>query len=410
MKAEIIAVGSELLLGQIANTNAQFLSQQLAELGIDVYYHTVVGDNPVRLAQAIEIAQKRSNLLIFTGGLGPTKDDLTKETIAKMLNKKLVIDEEAWCSICDYFAKTKRTMTANNRKQALVLEGAYVLKNEHGMAPGMALTVGEMTYMLLPGPPKEMQPMFLKYGRPFLLQTLDVQEKIESLVLRFFHIGESQLEAEIEDFIDAQTNPTIAPLAADGEVTLRITAKHRVEEEAKKMIRELEKKILTRVGDYFYGYNGDTLFSKTLEKLKEKGKTIAIAESLTGGLFAEQLTAISGASAVVKGGVICYTNEIKENVLGVPKEILQTEGAVSKRCAQLLAENVRKLCRAHIGISFTGVAGPSELEGKPVGTVWIGIATEEETKTFPLTLAGNRDMIRMRTAKYGCYYLLQALK
>jgi nicotinamide-nucleotide amidase len=410
MKAEIIAVGSELLLGQIANTNAQFLSQQLAELGIDVYYHTVVGDNPVRLAQAVEIAQKRSNLLIFTGGLGPTKDDLTKETIAKMLNKKLVIDEEAWRSICDYFAKTKRTMTANNRKQALVLEGAYVLKNEHGMAPGMALTVGETTYMLLPGPPKEMQPMFLKYGRPFLLQTLDVQEKIESLVLRFFHIGESQLEAEIEDFIDAQTNPTIAPLAADGEVTLRITAKHRVEEEAKKMIRELEKKILTRVGDYFYGYNGDTLFSKTIEKLKEKGKTIAIAESLTGGLFSEQLTAISGASAVVKGGVICYTNEIKENVLGVPKEILQTEGAVSERCAQLLAENVRKLCRAHIGISFTGVAGPSELEGKPVGTVWIGIATEEKTKTFPLTLAGNRDMIRMRTAKYGCYYLLQVLK
>jgi nicotinamide-nucleotide amidase len=410
MKAEIIAVGSELLLGQIANTNAQFLSQQLAQLGIDVYYHTVVGDNPVRLAEAIEIAQKRSNLLIFTGGLGPTKDDLTKETIAKLLNKKLVIDEEAWRSICDYFAKTKRTMTANNRKQALVFEGAYVLKNEHGMAPGMALTVDETTYMLLPGPPKEMQPMFLKYGRPFLLQKLDVQEKIESLVLRFFHIGESQLEAEIEDFIDAQTNPTIAPLAADGEVTLRLTAKHRVEEEAKKMIRELEKKILTRVGAYFYGYNDDTLFSKTLEKLKEKGKTIAIAESLTGGLFAEQLTAISGASAVVKGGVICYTNEIKENVLGVPKEILQTEGAVSERCARLLAENVRKLCHAQIGVSFTGVAGPSELEGKPVGTVWIGIATEEETKTFQLALAGNRDMIRMRTAKYGCYYLLQLLK
>ncbi|MED0686832.1 competence/damage-inducible protein A [Anoxybacillus ayderensis] len=409
MKAELIAVGSELLLGQIANTNAQFLSQQLAEIGIDVYYHTVVGDNPQRLTHAIEVAKQRSNLIIFTGGLGPTKDDLTKETIANMLNKSLVLDEEAWRSICDYFSKTKRPMSPNNRKQALVLEGSYVLKNEHGMAPGMAITVDHITYMLLPGPPKEMQPMFIKYGRPFLLQKRHVREKIVSRVLRFFHIGESQLEAEIEDFIDAQTNPTIAPLASDGEVTLRLTAKHEREEEAKRLIDELEQNILARVRPYFYGYNDDTLFSKLLATLKENNQTLAVAESLTGGLFLEEMTALPTASTVIAGGVVCYTNEIKENVLHVPKEVLQTEGAVSERCAQLMAENVRKLCGSDIGISFTGVAGPDELEGKSVGTVWIGIATEQGTKTFALTLSGGRRAIRMRTAKYGCYYLLQLL-
>lgn len=409
MKAELIAVGSELLLGQIANTNAQFLSQQLAEIGIDVYYHTVVGDNPQRLTHAIEVAKQRSNLIIFTGGLGPTKDDLTKETIANMLNKSLVLDEEAWRSICDYFSKTKRPMSPNNRKQALVLEESYVLKNEHGMAPGMAITVDHITYMLLPGPPKEMQPMFIKYGRPFLLQKRHVREKIVSRVLRFFHIGESQLEAEIEDFIDAQTNPTIAPLASDGEVTLRLTAKHEREEEAKRLIDELEQNILARVRPYFYGYNDDTLFSKLLATLKENNQTLAVAESLTGGLFLGEMTALPTASTVIAGGVVCYTNEIKENVLHVPKEVLQTEGAVSERCAQLMAENVRKLCGGDIGISFTGVAGPNELEGKPIGTVWIGIATEQGTKTFALTLSGGRRAIRMRTAKYGCYYLLQLL-
>lgn len=201
-----------------------------------------------------------------------------------------------------------------------------------------------------------MQPMFMKYGRPFLLQKRHVREKIVSRVLRFFHIGESQLETEIEDLIDAQTNPTIAPLASDGEVTLRLTAKHEREEEAKRMIDEVEENILARVRPYFYGYNDETLFSKLLATLKEKDKTLAVAESLTGGLFLKEMTALPTASSVIAGGVVCYTNEIKENVLHVPKEILQTEGAVSGRCAQLLAENVRKLCRSDIGISFTGVA------------------------------------------------------
>ncbi|MED4904162.1 competence/damage-inducible protein A [Parageobacillus thermoglucosidasius] len=410
MNAEIIAVGSELLLGQIANTNAQFLSAQLAELGINVYFHTVVGDNADRLEKAVKVAQTRANLIIFTGGLGPTKDDLTKETIARLLQRELVIDKEALHSIEAYFARTGRTMTENNKKQALVLQGSTVFRNEHGMAPGMAMTVGAITYMLLPGPPKEMQPMFSKYGRPFLMEKLDRHERIESRVLRFFGIGESQLETEIEDLIEQQSNPTIAPLAGDGEVTLRLTAKHHSEIEAKKLLDQTEQAILARVGRYFYGYNDDTLFKNTVKLLKEKKKTVAAAESLTGGLFLTELTAIPGASQVVRGGVVCYTNEVKEKVLHVPASVLATDGAVSERCAKLLAENVRALCGADIGISFTGVAGPDPLEGKPVGTVYIGISTSEnETDVHALALSGPRDAIRTRTAKYGCSIILKKL-
>lgn len=410
LNAEIIAVGSELLLGQIANTNAQFLSQQMAELGINVYFHTVVGDNALRLQKAIEIAQTRANLIIFTGGLGPTKDDLTKETIARILQRELVIDEESLRSIEEYFARTNRTMTENNKKQALVLKGAEVLKNEHGMAPGMVVTIDDITYMLLPGPPKEMQPMFLKYGRPLLMNRLERQERIESRVLRFFGIGESQLETEIEDFIDGQSNPTIAPLAGDGEVTLRLTAKHHSAVEAKKSLDKIEKAILERVGHYFYGYNDDTLFTKVIEQLKRNNKTIAAAESLTGGRFLAELTAISGASEVVRGGIVCYTNEVKEHVLRIPHSVLETDGAVSEPCAKLLAEHVRTLCRADIGVSFTGVAGPSSLEGKPVGTVYVGIAMDgRETEVYSLTFGGDRETIRTRTAKYGCFAVLKKL-
>ncbi|MCZ0754103.1 competence/damage-inducible protein A [Anoxybacillus sp. J5B_2022] len=410
MNAELIAVGSELLLGQIANTNAQFLSQQLAELGINVYFHTVVGDNVQRLEQAVKIAQTRADLIIFTGGLGPTKDDVTKETIARLLQRELVLDEEALRSIEAYYARTKRTMTENNKKQALVLNGSVVLKNEYGMAPGMALTVDGMTYMLLPGPPKEMKPMFIRYGRPFLLGKLHQHERIESRVLRFFGIGESQLETEIEDLIENQSNPTIAPLAGDGEVTLRLTAKHASVTEAKKLLDETERAIAGRVGQYLYGYNEDTLFMKVMEQLQKQGKTIAAAESLTGGRFTAELTAIPGASQTVKGGVVCYTNEVKERVLSIPSALLETDGAVSEQCAKLLAEHVRTLCQADIGISFTGVAGPDPLEGKRAGTVYIGVALAgQETEVHALTLAGDRETIRTRTIKYGCFAVLKQL-
>lgn len=411
MNAEIIAVGSELLLGQIVNTNARFLSQQLAGLGIDVYYHTVVGDNPDRVKAAIEHAETRSEIIIFTGGLGPTKDDLTKETIASHLGKALVMDETALASIELFFKRANRVMTENNRKQALVLEGSQILANDHGMAPGMVLETGGHIYMLLPGPPKEMEPMFLDYGGPVLSSETGSNEKIVSRVLRFFGIGEAALETEILDIIEAQSNPTIAPLAGDGEVTLRLTAKHLDENSAHMMLDDVEKNINQRVGEFLYGYDNTSLLQELMNSLNERKLTITAAESLTGGLFQQELTTLSGASSVFKGGVVCYSNEIKQQILQVNQETLEKHGAVSEQCAKELAENAARIFAADIGISFTGVAGPDELEGKPVGTVYIGIAVNgSPTMVEKITLSGTRDAIRNRSVKYGCYYLLKNLK
>ncbi len=411
MNAEIIAVGSELLLGQIVNSNARFISQQLAGLGINVFFHTVVGDNPERLRSVIEIAEKRSNLIIFTGGLGPTKDDLTKETIARHIGKILVMDQDALESIELYFNKGNRVMTENNKKQALVLEGSTILPNNHGMAPGMMVENGNCIYMLLPGPPKEMEPMFSQFGTAALSKQVKTDEKIVSRVLRFFGIGEAALETEIDDIIEQQSNPTVAPLAADGECTLRLTAKHKDLLTANLMLDEIEGKINARVGQFFYGYNHTSLMAELMKVLKERQLTISAAESLTGGLFQQELTSIPGASSVVKGGIVCYTNEVKSEVLKVKRETLETYGAVSAECAKELAENVAAFVSADIGISFTGVAGPDELEGKPAGTVYIGITIKgKQTVVEKLTLGGTREANRTRSVKYGCYYLLKYLQ
>ncbi|WP_066320729.1 competence/damage-inducible protein A [Bacillus sp. FJAT-29814] len=412
MNAEIIAVGSELLLGQIVNTNARFLSQQLAGLGIDVYFHTVVGDNPDRLKSAIEIAEKRSDVIIFTGGLGPTKDDLTKETIARHLGTELTMDEAALVSIEHFFKRTNRAMTENNRKQALILKGSQVLPNDHGMAPGMIYQGGGgRIYMLLPGPPKEMEPMFLKYGGPALAGFGGSGEQIVSRVLRFFGIGEAALETEVLDLIEAQSNPTIAPLAGDGEVTLRLTAKHKNVASAQAMLDDVEAKIRARVGEFLYGYDNTSLLEELTKVLKEKKWTVTAAESLTGGLFQQEITSISGASSVFKGGVVCYSNEIKEKVVGVRPETLAAHGAVSEECARELAVNAARIFGADIGISFTGVAGPDELEGKPVGTVYIGISVAGlPVIVEKLSLGGTREANRGRAVKFGCYYLLKYLK
>jgi nicotinamide-nucleotide amidase len=411
MNAEIIAVGSELLLGQIVNSNAKFLSEQLAEMGVNIYYHTVVGDNPDRLKKAIEIAESRAELIVFTGGLGPTKDDLTKETIAGHLNTSLEKNEEALTYIKDYFKRAQREMTPNNEKQALVLKESEVLKNEQGMAPGMFLVKSPYHYMLLPGPPSEMMPMFKKYGRPAIEKALGRQETIASRVLRFFGIGEAELETELMDLIEAQSNPTVAPLAADGEVTLRLTAKHASTDTAEKMLDQLEEEILKRVRPYFYGYDDTTLMEEASKALKEKDLTIACAESLTGGLFQSQLTSISGAGSILKGGIVCYSTEIKKKLLDVSKNTVAIHGTVSEPCARELADNVREKFDSDIGISFTGAAGPGPHEGKDEGTIWIGISRKDkETKTFLLNLAGTRNGNRARTVKYGCHFLLKELK
>jgi len=409
--AEIISVGSELLLGQIANTNAQFLSKELALLGIDVYHHTAVGDNAQRIKNAIQTAQKRANMIILTGGLGPTKDDVTKETLAELLKVKLVYDQAALANITNYFKKVSRPMTKNNRKQALVLENSHVLQNKHGMAPGMICEHDGILYILLPGPPHELKPMFLHEVKPYLHEKGYLSHFIVSRELRFFGIGESQLEKELEDLIENQSNPTIAPLAADGQVMIRLTAKGKTLDEVNGLLDREEEKVLQRAGEYFYGYGSTTLPLEVSKLLKEKKLTLAAAESLTGGLFSQMMTDISGASMIFHGGIVSYTNEVKENNLKVPRSVLETEGAVSASCAQKMAENVRELLHADIGISFTGVAGPAMSENKKVGTVFIGISFRNQpTIVYPLQLAGSRDSIRKSSANYGFYYLFKLLK
>ncbi len=411
MNAEIIAVGSELLLGQIANTNGQYISKQLASVGVDVYSHTVVGDNEDRLFKTISEGFARADLLILTGGLGPTKDDLTKDTVAKFCERKLVYDQEALDHIEAYFKRHNRTMTPNNKKQAYVIEGAHVLANRHGMAPGMVVQLAnEKRIVLLPGPPSEMKPMFEKELLPFLLGAND-QASITSRVLHFFGIGESQLETDLEDIIENQQNPTIAPLASDGEVKLRLTVKHTDENEIKRLLDETESVIMDRVGDYLYGYDETTLVKEVSRYLDEQGLTVACAESFTGGLFASELVSLPGASSILTGSITAYTEEAKTALLGVSQKTLQDHGVVSEACAAEMAQGIQERLQTDVAISFTGVAGPEKQGDIEPGTVVIGIAfPQQPVRTIPLSLSGGRNAVRMRAVKYGFFYLLDELK
>ncbi|MGE5702773.1 MAG: competence/damage-inducible protein A [Clostridia bacterium] len=411
MKAEIIAVGTELLLGQIANTNAQYLSRKLAEIGVNVYFHSVVGDNAERLAATIRLAESRSDLIIFTGGLGPTQDDLTKETVAAHLGRSLVTDEVAISRITSFFEQRGITMTENNRKQALVLEGGSVFANDYGMAPGMGYIREGKTFVLLPGPPSELYPMVESYVMPFLASLFPGKQVFHSHVLCFFGIGESALEERLIDLIDGQSNPTIAPYAKEFEVTLRITARAQSVEEAEKLIVPVEDEIRKRLGQYIYASGETTLHEVLYETLKERKETIAFAESCTGGTLASLLTSIPGSSAVFSGSIVCYSNQAKHELLGIPQEVLDTDGAVSEQTARLLAENVRTKLNTTHGVSVTGVAGPDPSEGKPVGLVYIGIAVAgKPTIVKQIQLAGRRQAIIGRTAKFALSHTLQRIK
>ncbi|MGD8191102.1 competence/damage-inducible protein A [Brevibacillus ginsengisoli] len=411
MRAEIIAVGTELLLGQIANTNAQFLSQKLAELGIHVYFHTVVGDNSERLMQAIQLATSRADMVIFSGGLGPTQDDLTKETVAAFLGHHLLEDAPAMDKILDFFAQRGITMTENNRKQALVIEGSTVFPNDHGMAPGMGISRDGHIFVLLPGPPSELYPMMETYVMPFLMKQLPDRQVFHSKVLRFFGIGESALEERLLDLIERQSNPTIAPYAKEFEVTLRITARAQTVEEAEQLIAPTENEIRNRLGGYIYAEGESSLQETLVAALTKRHETISFAESCTGGTLSSLLASVSGASNVFPGSIVNYSNAAKQQLVDVPQEVLETEGAVSALCAKHLAENVRKKFGTTYGVSVTGVAGPNSSEGKPVGLVYIGLSAEGlPTEVKQLQLTGRRQAIIGRTAKFAMFYSLQRLK
>ncbi|MCY7098982.1 competence/damage-inducible protein A [Streptococcus oralis] len=393
MKAEIIAVGTEILTGQIVNTNAQFLSEKLAEIGVDVYFQTAVGDNEARLLSLLEIASQRSNLVILTGGLGPTEDDLTKQTLAKFLGKDLVFDPQAQEKLDIFFAhRPDYARTPNNERQAQIVEGATPLPNETGLAVGGVSEVDGVTYVVLPGPPSELKPMVLNQ----LLPKLMTGTKLYSRVLRFFGIGESQLVTILADLIDHQTDPTLAPYAKTGEVTLRLSTKAVSQERADQALDILENQILSRqtfegisLRDICYGYGEETsLASVVVEELKKRQKSITAAESLTAGLFQATLADFSGVSAIFNGGFVTYSLEEKSKMLDISEQELKEHGVVSEFTARKMAEQARIKTQSDYGVSLTGVAGPDSLEGHPAGTVFIGLAHAKGTEVIKANIAG----------------------
>ncbi|WP_438448294.1 competence/damage-inducible protein A [Gorillibacterium sp. sgz5001074] len=414
MRAEIIAVGTELLLGQIVNTNAQFLAQECAALGVDVYFQTVVGDNEARLLQALELASKRAELILCTGGLGPTQDDLTKDVLGRFLGKALSIHEPSMERIRNVFSSRGIHMVESNARQALMLEDGDPLPNDTGLAVGVGISSGGRHYILLPGPPREMKPMFQTYAKTWLQGVMTDAVPLHSKMLKFCGIGESTLEHELLDLIESQEDPTIAPYAKEGEVTIRLATKAHSTEEAEAKMQPTEEIIRSRLGQYLYAEEDVGLERVVVRLLQERGRTAAVAESCTGGLLSDLITSVPGCSSVFKGGIISYSNELKHRLLKVPMEVLEGEGApgaVSAETARLMAENLLQELNVDYALSVTGVAGPGPSEGKPAGTVFIGLAEKgRPAEVMESKLSGNRDMVKLRAAKLAFYQLWKRLK
>lgn len=376
MRTEIIAVGTELLLGEIVNTDAPMIAQGLAELGIGVYFQTVCGDNPDRLKSVLEVAKQRADLIITTGGLGPTADDLTKETIAAAFGKGLVRDEESMARLREHFKG--RTMTKNNEKQADVPEGCTVFQNDWGTAPACAFEGEGCLVIMLPGPPRECTPLFREKVMPFLEKRRG--GALCSRYVKVFGMGESEMASRLSRQMDTWENPTAAPYAKEGECLVRITAMGKDKEEAFAMTEPAVREVRQVLGDVVYGVDVDSLEQVVVQEMTARGLTLATAESCTGGLMGKRITDVPGASACYLGGVVSYHNEVKENLLGVRHETLMTKGAVSEDTACQMAEGVRKALGADIGISTTGVAGPGGgTPEKPVGLIYVGISTGDKT-------------------------------
>ncbi|MEG3848565.1 competence/damage-inducible protein A [Microcoleus sp. herbarium19] len=397
MVAEIICVGTELLLGDILNSNAQFLAKELASLGIPHYYQTVVGDNPDRIKQVIEIAVGRSQLLLFTGGLGPTPDDLTVETIADFFGVPLIEKPEIIADIEQKFAQRGRTMSPSNRKQALIPEGADILPNRSGSAPGIIWQpIPNVTVMTFPGVPAEMHLMWRETAVPYLQNHGWCSSTICSRTLKFWGISESALAEKVDSFLNL-TNPTVAPYANHGEVKLRISARAESSVAAKKLIEPIEQQLRQIAGLDCYGADTDTLASTAGQLLLDRSETLSVAESCTGGGLGAMLTGIAGSSSYFLGGIISYDDRVKEGLLGVNPQDLAEFGAVSSQVAKQMAAGVRSRLNTNWGLSITGIAGPGGgTDAKPVGLVYIGLAGGGETESFEYRFGDGRgrDWIR----------------
>lgn len=372
---ELISVGTEILLGDILNTDAQFLSIELAKLGISVIHQSSVGDNRERLLAQLKEAADRSDIIILSGGLGPTPDDLTKEVCCEFFGKKMFLHEPTVEKIKTYFSTKGMEMAQNNLKQAMLPKDCVIFPNDNGTAPGMAIEKDGAHILVLPGPPRELKPMFRNCAVPYLMQFSD--RIIVSHNIRTFGIGESLMAERVNDLFDAE-NPTVAPYAKDGEALLRVTAMARTKEEAENLCKPVINEIKNRLDGFVYGVDYTCIEEAVVEKLKEKHMKVATAESCTGGLIAKRITDVPGASEVFDCGIISYANEIKHRVLGVSEDDLNKYGAVSEPVARQMAQGALKVSGADIAVSVTGIAGPdSDSTNKPVGLVYIGLADRD---------------------------------
>ena len=398
MKAEIITVGTEILLGDILNTNCRYLSRELAAMGIEMYYQITVGDNEERLLKTLDESLNRSDIVICTGGLGPTEDDITKEVCAKYFGYELGLHKPSLDAMIERFKHMNRVPTKNNEKQAYFPKEAYILKNDNGTAPGCIMEKEGKMIVVLPGPPKEMESMFENYVKPYLSKLTD--DVIESEVLRIIGVGESKVENDILDIIDSQTNPTIATYAKGYECTLRITAKAKSVEEAKELIKPMSDEMKRRFGQSLYA-TGETSIEEVVAKmLVENNLKIAVAESCTGGMVSASLINYPGISSVFMEGCVTYSNEAKMKSLGVKKETLDVYGAVSDKCAKEMASGVAARYNTNVGIATTGIAGPGGgTDEKPVGLVYFGIYINGKVITKKYVFNGDRQGIRERATR-----------
>ena len=398
MKAEIITVGTEILLGDILNTNCRYLSRELAAMGIEMYYQITVGDNEERLLKTLEESLNRSDIVICTGGLGPTEDDITKEVCAKYFGYELELHKPSLDAMIERFKHMNRVPTKNNEKQAYFPKEAYILKNDNGTAPGCIMEKEGKMIVVLPGPPREMESMFENYVKPYLSKLTD--DVIESEVLRIIGVGESKVENDILDIIDSQTNPTIATYAKGYECTLRITAKAKSVEEAKELIKPMSDEMKRRFGQSLYA-TGETSIEEVVAKmLVENNLKIAVAESCTGGMVSASLINYPGISSVFMEGCVTYSNEAKMKSLGVKKETLDVYGAVSDKCAKEMASGVAARYNTNVGIATTGIAGPGGgTDEKPVGLVYFGIYINGKVISKKYVFNGDRQGVRERATR-----------
>lgn len=398
MVAELISVGTELLMGNIVNTNAAYLSKKLAAIGVSVYYQSTVGDNKERLKDAIETAISRADVVILSGGLGPTADDLTKETAAEVLGRDMYLDERSMERIRSYFEALHRTnITENNWKQAMIPEQAIILDNNNGTAPGIIMEEKGKAVILLPGPPNELQLMFEESVIPYLQK--DNYKVLYSKMVKVCGIGESKAETIVKDLMDAQTNPTIAPYAKTGEVHFRITALAKSKEEGKELVKPVVAQLKQRFGDAVYTTKEEvTLEDKVVKMLKNRGLTMVTAESCTGGMLSSRLINVSGVSEVFKAGLVTYANKAKRELLGVRKKTLKKYGAVSRETAEEMVLGAAERYDADVAVSVTGIAGPEGgTKEKPVGLVYIGCYVCGELAVYECHFTGTREKIRETT-------------